>query len=40
MIITKKSGGVVYLTGHTINRKDYPISSYDDNSIDWSLLDF
>lgn len=40
MIITKKSGGVVYLTGHTTNRKDYPISSYDDNSIDWSLLDF
>lgn len=40
MIITKKDSNQVYLTGHTTNRKDYPISSYDDNSIDWSLLDF
>lgn len=40
MIITKKSGGVVYLTGHTTNREDYAISNYDDSAYDWSLLDF
>lgn len=40
MIITKKDKNQVYLSGHTTNRKDYPISAYDDNSNDWSLLDF
>lgn len=40
MIITKKDSKQVYLSGHTTNRKDYPISSIDDNANDWSLLDF
>lgn len=40
MIITKKDSQQVYLTGHSVPRKDYPISSYDDYAYDWSLLDF
>lgn len=40
MIITKKDSKQVYLSGYTTNRKDYPISSIDDNANDWSLLDF
>ncbi|MFR2529637.1 MAG: amidase domain-containing protein [Clostridium paraputrificum] len=40
MIITKKDSNQVYLTGHSTNRLDYPISKYDDNAYDWSLLDF
>lgn len=40
MIITKKDSKQVYLSGHTSNRKDHPISAIDDNANDWSLLDF
>lgn len=40
MIITKKDSKQVYLSGHTTNRKDHPISSIDDNANDWTLLDF
>lgn len=41
MIITSKgNNNVVYLSGHTTARLNYPITNYNDSTIDWSLLDF
>lgn len=40
MIITKKTNGVVYLSGHSQPRYDYAISNYDDNQNNWTLFDF
>lgn len=40
MIITKKVGNKVYLSGHSKARYDYSISNIDDKKNDWSLLDF